>query len=192
MQILFLNIVDYRLPTTKETMPINRFFHTSYCSSRILGTIHKSNKAAQNMTRLDKKVITKIELSLRSAARIAYLPSSRLRTRTPRAVPPAAPAPDATWRRRQPADKQLWLNKYRPCRLRDAHINRWILIRLYLDDIIKFWTCNGSEMACGHGITCKWYLEIISVVADVGPVCSNDCTDACSATWWQRYKFGWR
>lgn len=28
-------------------------------------------------------------------------------------------------------------------------------------------------MACGHGITCKWYLEIISVVADVGPVCSN-------------------
>lgn len=28
-------------------------------------------------------------------------------------------------------------------------------------------------MACGHGITCKWYLEIISTVADVGPVCSN-------------------
>lgn len=28
-------------------------------------------------------------------------------------------------------------------------------------------------MACGFRITCKWYLEIISAVADVGPVCSN-------------------
>lgn len=34
----------------------------------------------------------------------------------PRAAPPRGPLPGATRRRRQPADKQLWLNKYRPRR----------------------------------------------------------------------------
>lgn len=94
-------------------------------------TIHKFNKATQKH---DQTTIKRNKKKIDHENRVELTQCGRTCAGAP-PLPPPPPTPPsrgATWRRRQSADEQLWLNKYRPRRrLRRNTNNRWIQLHNY-------------------------------------------------------------